>query len=139
MSNRPRFMSAAALASVIALGACATTDQGGEHRAENQGTTMTVTQQDGAVVIERKAGPEGGLNIPAQTVVPTVKPEETKDKKKTGSDKTPLKVEPQAGTEAVVISREPGAAGGLRIPAQVVVPETGKKQPEQDSPGVPEP
>lgn len=128
------------MASLLALGGCATTDQQGETRADGQGgQTLTVTpQQDGrSVTVERVPGAEGGLLIPAQTVTPTVKPDDAKGKKpgdKPKDSSEPLKVEPQAGTNGVVISREPGAAGGLRIPAQVVVPEVKIKKDEPEQP-----
>ncbi|MCL4677914.1 MAG: hypothetical protein KJ017_04880 [Alphaproteobacteria bacterium] len=140
MSKKTNFMSAAALASLIALGGCAATDQQGETRADGQGgQPLTVTQQqDGrSVTIERTPGAEGGLAIPAQTVTPTVKPDDARGKKPNDKPKDAseaLKVEPQAGTDRTVISREPGAAGGLRIPAQVIVPEVKIKKDDPEPP-----
>lgn len=146
MSKKSNFMNVAAVASVIVLTGCAATEQQGETRADAQGgQSVTVTQQqDGrSITIERRPGAEGGLSIPAQTVTPTVKPDDAKGKKPTGDkpkDETgALKIEPQAGTDKTVISREPGAAGGLRIPAQVIVPEVKKNEkPESDPPAGPE-
>ncbi len=137
MSKKTNFMNVAAVASVIVLTGCATTDQQGENRADAQGVTVTQQQDGRSITIERRPGAEGGLSIPAQTVTPTVKPDDARGKKpgdKPKDETGALKVEPQAGTDKTVISREPGAAGGLRIPTQVIVPEVKKNDKDEPEP-----
>lgn len=125
MSKKPGLVEAAALAGILTLAGCATGDHTTTSRTDSQGgAPLTVTQENGGpVIIERTPGPEGGLSIPRQVIVPEVKKPEPKDKKNSaGTGGQALEVEPQAGG-TVIVSREPDPkTGGLRIPRQAVVP-----------------
>ncbi len=133
MTKRNTILSAA-LAGVL-LSSCATNEPAQEPRADAQGgSTITVTPREGnSFDIERKAGPEGGLTIPAQRVTPLI-PAPAASSVPPVSGDSALKVEPLGQNGAFIISKEPGAGGGLRIPTQVVTP-TFKKPVEAPAQG----
>lgn len=121
----------AALATVL-LTSCAT-NEANQDTAQG-GSTVVVTPREGnSFDIERKAGPEGGLNIPAQRVTPLV-PAPSASGVVPASGDSALKVEPLGENGSFIISKEPGAKGGLRIPTQVVTP-TFKKPAETPTKG----